>query len=285
MPKLDLTRALRIKAAGGELAALKGAGFTWPSLTLQVQALFATLGATNGAMYDATASASLWQDTAGTTPAALTDPIGRMNDLSGFGNHQLQATATARPIRAVGGASFDGIDDVMAATLTVSTQTQHYFARRFAVDAWTGNSTAHRCLTLSNGGAIFLQQAVRADGPTSGNRTIYTYAANSAAPYSPTPVTAAINAAGGAAWTLGTFFTGESFFSPATSVSVSVNNSALTTASFTGAAANDYTDLRLGNSATPGLLNRTERRSIWIAGPNAPDTTQRALIRAWLEEV
>ena len=29
MPKLDLTRARRIKAAAGEMAAMKGTGFSW----------------------------------------------------------------------------------------------------------------------------------------------------------------------------------------------------------------------------------------------------------------
>lgn len=56
-----------------------------------------------------------WQDSAGTTPATGTNPIGRWDDQSGSGYHLIQATAGNRPTRvadsgfkAQPGVSFDG---------------------------------------------------------------------------------------------------------------------------------------------------------------------------------
>lgn len=68
-----------------------------PSLTTQVQALFA--GGKVGGMWDMGDIATLFQDTAGTTPVtAVTQPIGRVNDKSGLGNHATQSTAGSRPL-------------------------------------------------------------------------------------------------------------------------------------------------------------------------------------------
>lgn len=67
-----------------------------------------------GGMWDATDMATLFQDSAGATPVtALTQPIGRMLDISGNGNHLLQATAGARPQYTTDGALFDGVNDGM----------------------------------------------------------------------------------------------------------------------------------------------------------------------------
>jgi len=71
-------------------------GAARPSLTAQVQALFA--GGKVGGMWDMGDTATLFQDAAGATPVtAVTQPIGRVNDKSGNGNHALQSTSTARP--------------------------------------------------------------------------------------------------------------------------------------------------------------------------------------------
>jgi hypothetical protein len=66
---------------------------------------------------DASNLASLFQDDAGATPVATNnDPVGRWADLSGAGNHVMQATGTAKPTYQTGvqgglpGVSFDGGD-------------------------------------------------------------------------------------------------------------------------------------------------------------------------------
>lgn len=52
-----------------------------------------------GAWYDPSDFSSMFQDSAGTTPVtAVEQPVGRINDKSGNGNHATQATAAARPV-------------------------------------------------------------------------------------------------------------------------------------------------------------------------------------------
>ena len=72
-----------------------------------------------GAWYDPSDLSTMFTDTAGTTPAAVGDPVARINDKSGRGNHATQATAAARPIlrQTAGGLyylEFDGVDDTLA---------------------------------------------------------------------------------------------------------------------------------------------------------------------------
>jgi hypothetical protein len=69
-----------------------------------------------GAWYDPSDLASMFQDTAGTIPAAVGAPVARINDRSGRGNHAGQVNAAARPLlrQDSGGRhylEFDGIDD------------------------------------------------------------------------------------------------------------------------------------------------------------------------------
>lgn len=67
-----------------------------PSLTAQIAAIFATK---QGAWLDESIAASLYQDSAGTTPVtAVEQPIGLMLDQSGSGNHASQSTVPARPL-------------------------------------------------------------------------------------------------------------------------------------------------------------------------------------------
>lgn len=77
--------------------------------TAQIQALFAS--GEKGAIWDYSDEANAYQDSAGTTPVTASgQPIGRVNDLSGLGNHLTQSTSGLRPTF-VGGAAFDGVDD------------------------------------------------------------------------------------------------------------------------------------------------------------------------------
>jgi hypothetical protein len=70
-----------------------------------------------GAWYDPSDLSTVWQDAAGTTPATAGDPVGRIDDKSGNGNHATQSTSTARPTLQTSGGlyylDFDGVDDFM----------------------------------------------------------------------------------------------------------------------------------------------------------------------------
>lgn len=73
-----------------------------------------------GVWFDPSDLSSMYQDAAGTIPAAIGQPVGLILDKSGNGNHASQATTTARPtlMQDVGGRpylSFDGVDDYMQA--------------------------------------------------------------------------------------------------------------------------------------------------------------------------
>jgi hypothetical protein len=78
----------------------------------------------SGGWWDPADSATVWQDTAGTTPAGANDPVARIDDKSGNGNHLLQATSTKRPMLRNSGAlwwlEFDGVDDFLTATFTLN---------------------------------------------------------------------------------------------------------------------------------------------------------------------
>ena len=68
-----------------------------PSLTEQIRSLLFS-ASEQGAWYDPSDMSTLFQDSAGTTPVtALEQPVGRMLDKSGRGNHATQATTTKRP--------------------------------------------------------------------------------------------------------------------------------------------------------------------------------------------
>lgn len=72
-----------------------------------------------GVWYDPSDFSTLFQDAAGTIPVtAVEQPVGKMLDKSGWGNHATQATVTKRPILKIDGngkyyLKFDGIDDGM----------------------------------------------------------------------------------------------------------------------------------------------------------------------------
>jgi hypothetical protein len=73
-----------------------------------------------GAWYDPGDSASLFEDAAGTVPASLNGPVGRIADKSGRGNHAVQAVAAARPLLREDASGkryleFDGVDDRLSA--------------------------------------------------------------------------------------------------------------------------------------------------------------------------
>lgn len=70
-----------------------------------------------GVWYDPSDLSSMFQDAAGTIPVtAAGDPVGRISDKSGRGNHATQSTSTSRPLLQQDGTGryyldFDGSDD------------------------------------------------------------------------------------------------------------------------------------------------------------------------------
>lgn len=71
-----------------------------------------------GAWYDPSDLSTMYEDSAGTTPAVVNQPVGRILDKSGNGNHATQATTSLKPVlRESGGLyylQFDGIDDFLS---------------------------------------------------------------------------------------------------------------------------------------------------------------------------
>lgn len=71
-----------------------------------------------GGWYDI-APAYVWEDSAGTTPASVNGPVGRVTDRSGNSYHLLQGTTANKPLLRQSGAlyylEFDGVDDSMSA--------------------------------------------------------------------------------------------------------------------------------------------------------------------------
>lgn len=259
---------------------LSNGGFKKPFIvtTAEIQALFTQYGCTNGALYDCTNPATLWQDTTATTAVtAFGQPIGRISDISGFGNHQIQATATARPLWQANGASFDGIDDFTACTLSTATNQNHYLARSFVVDGWTGSTSIPGHFNLYLSSTVFLHQGGRADSPTSGRslNTSYRYGST------PPQTTASVASAN---YVAGVLNTGESIYIPNTSVNVSLGGAALITSPFTGNVANSFTSIGFRNATVATLFAKTERRAIWMPGVTLT-ATDRAKVRAWLRGV
>lgn len=82
------------------------------------------LNGEEGAWYDPSDLTTLYQDSAGTTPVTADgDPVGRMEDKSGNGNHATQSTSAARPVYKTDGTlhwlEFDGVDDFMDFSMSV----------------------------------------------------------------------------------------------------------------------------------------------------------------------
>lgn len=76
-----------------------------------------------GVWYDPSDLTTLFQDSAGTTPVtAAGQPVGRMLDKSGRGNHATQATAAQRPI--YGFHPYSGVRNLLLATDTMATQSR-----------------------------------------------------------------------------------------------------------------------------------------------------------------
>jgi hypothetical protein len=94
-----------------------------PFGVLDVRTLFA--GGEQGLWLDIQNLANLYQDAAGTTPAAVGSPVGLIIDKSGNDNHLSQATSSQKPIlrQDAGGnyyLEFDGVDDLLSVTFAAA---------------------------------------------------------------------------------------------------------------------------------------------------------------------
>lgn len=96
-------------------------------------ASFSPASLSPSAWYDPSDLSTLFQDSAGTTPVTADgDPVGKMLDKSGNGNHLTQATAGSRPLyKTSGGLSwllFDGVDDYLIGGDVLDLGSNGYFA-------------------------------------------------------------------------------------------------------------------------------------------------------------
>lgn len=131
-----MRRTFRDGASGGASA---------PSLTAQVQALFAS--GESGIWYDPSDFATLFQDSAGTTPVtAVGQPVGLVLDKSGRGSHASQSSAALRPVLRQDGTGhyyleFDGTDDFLvtgAVDFSVTSKIAAFVGIRTVSDSSTG---------------------------------------------------------------------------------------------------------------------------------------------------
>jgi hypothetical protein len=108
-----LDGSLRVTTGSDLNGALKVSGLS----TFSPASLFAS--SEQGVWLDPSDFSTMFQDSAGTTPVtAVGQPVGKINDKSGRGNHATQATAGSRPLLQQDGngcyyLAFDGVDDYM----------------------------------------------------------------------------------------------------------------------------------------------------------------------------
>jgi hypothetical protein len=115
-----------------------------------------------GVWFDPSDLTTLFQDSAGTTPVTEAgQPVGRVLDKSGRGNHATQSTSASRPTYLIDGTgrpylSFDGVDDGMVtSTITPETDKVQVFAGvRKLSDAALGIFCEFSATTTTNDGAF-----------------------------------------------------------------------------------------------------------------------------------
>lgn len=199
-----------------------------------------------GAWYAPHDPSTLFQDSAGTVPVTADgQPVGRMLDLSGNGNHATQATTSLKPIyRTSGGLhwlEFDGWDDIIVGPTNLPVRENFYVGGAFRIDVGanigtrlfgTGNVTG---AVSTSAGALGVYQ--RSDGVF--RQVIAAMRVGAGSPFT-------ANQAG--AFTLGTPFLGEAFHSADT---LTASNASLETSVAADDNATDTRQISLGN-AGPG---------------------------------
>ena len=117
-----------------------------------------------GVWYDPSDLSTLYQDAAGTIPVtAVGQPVGKILDKSGRGNHAFQATATSRPVLRQDASgryylSFDGVDDWMQTNRIDFTSTDKMTVMagvRKLSDAATATLFETSSSIINNNGTLF----------------------------------------------------------------------------------------------------------------------------------
>ena len=116
-----------------------------------------------GAWYGPSDIDTLFQDSAGTTPVTASgQPVGKMLDKSGNGNHAVQATASKRPTYTEGGGlswlAFDGVDDEMEAPNAAFNLTGD-LTMGFAISADSTLKSEYLCGGVDDDGHLLLFSA------------------------------------------------------------------------------------------------------------------------------
>ena len=90
----------------------------------------------NGAWFDPSDMSTLFQDAAGTIPVtAVEQPVGKILDKSGNGNHATQSVTASRPV-------LSARKNLLVATDVLSTQTVTTVASKYCLSFWgTGSVT------------------------------------------------------------------------------------------------------------------------------------------------
>jgi len=107
-----------------------------------------------GVFFDPSDLSTMFQDSAGLTPVTADgQPVGKILDKSGRGNHASQATASKRPLYKTSGGlhwlQFDGVDDVLvtASAIGISAAPISYFFglvnNNTSVEKWISASTRY----------------------------------------------------------------------------------------------------------------------------------------------
>lgn len=116
------------------------------------------------AVYDPSDLSSLFQDTAGTVPAGVGDPVRLMQDKSGNARHMRAGSDAARPVLQSSGGLYwlegDGVDDLMVADDGVMFSTTVYTA------------LACRLLSFSTSFPGILRHAAGTGGSTAGRQPL-----------------------------------------------------------------------------------------------------------------
>lgn len=163
-----------------------------------------------GVWYDPSDMSTLFQDPAGTIPVtAAGQPVGKILDKSGRGNHATQATATSRPVLQTANGlwylAFDGVDDWMLTgninfngtdKLTISAGIKKL------TEAQTGTFIELSANSTNVAGAFAVYAPVGASTKNFGfrsNGSIFPASASATPASFPPPVTVVLTAQGGIA--------------------------------------------------------------------------------------
>jgi hypothetical protein len=123
-----------------------------------------------GVWYDPSDLTTLFQDSAGTTPVtAVEQPVGRMLDLSGRGNHATQSTSAARPVLSARVNLLERTEDFSNTYWTTSFSLINPFGSGSVVNATTapdGTNTADLVTETTGTGNHYLFTAVFSDATT-----------------------------------------------------------------------------------------------------------------------